>query len=56
MTVPLPGVAIPEGSPVPSTRPETELTTLPNGVKIATEATPVRVLIQMDKQYRRLRA
>ena len=38
---PLPGVVIPEHIEPPKDAPKTELTTLSNGVKVATENTPV---------------
>lgn len=42
MNEPYPGVTFPEPSALQSSRPPTEQTTLPNGIKIASEATPVR--------------
>ena len=42
LTDPLPGVEVPPPS-LPSKAPTTETTTLPNGVRIASEATPVRI-------------
>ena len=41
MTDPLPGVALPEEPVYPANAPVTEVTTLPNGVKISSENTPV---------------
>ena len=39
---PLPGVAIPEHIAPPKDAPKTEMTTLSNGLKVASENTPVR--------------
>jgi hypothetical protein len=41
MTEPFPGVVLPEPQAIGSARPSTEQTTLPNGIRIASEATPV---------------
>ncbi|KFM26109.1 putative mitochondrial-processing peptidase subunit alpha-1 [Auxenochlorella protothecoides] len=40
LTDPLPGVQLPTPAPAPSSRPETHITTLSNGVKVASENTP----------------
>ncbi len=42
LTDPLPGVQLPTPAPAPSSRPETHITTRSNGVKVASENTPVR--------------
>ena len=47
MSDPLPGVEVPPPS-MPSKAPTTEMTTLPNGVRIASEATPVRNLTSVS--------
>lgn len=44
LTDPLPGIELPEHAAAPTTAPKTELTTLANGFKVATENTPVRGL------------
>lgn len=41
MTEPYPGVALPSESAIATTRPPTEQTTLSNGIRVASEATPV---------------
>lgn len=41
LTEALPGVALPSPAAVPSSAPKTELTTLSNGIKVASENTPV---------------
>ncbi|KAL6770558.1 MPPA1 [Auxenochlorella protothecoides x Auxenochlorella symbiontica] len=40
LTDPLPGVQLPTPAPAPSSRPETHITILSNGVKVASENTP----------------
>ena len=42
LTDALPGVEIPEHGPPPAEAPKTDMTTLANGFRIASEATPVR--------------
>lgn len=44
LTEPLPGVQVTHNEP-PMTAPTTEMTTLSNGFKVASENTPVRVLV-----------
>jgi hypothetical protein len=45
---PLPGVVIPEHIAPPKDAPKTEMTTLSNGLKVASENTSVRIERQLD--------
>ena len=47
LTDPLPGVVLPEHAEI-TDMPKTEMTTLSNGLKIASENTPVRVWRAVD--------